>query len=227
MSEFNCIVSWSVNAKRKSGLWLQLSFQVWSKKIQDMRNSRRRGDRAFREKDYEQAIDCYSQVSPFLYPILVMQYQTWCIKAQHQGFGHFISISLCEDVQLGWDFQFYNTHRFSDSCNLPLIWMLMGTGHIMFTSYIFFCSLLMLEHFCHQLCLRDVVWHICSMIRLRQLYVMLVKLKMSIKNGQLHVISKLLHFQSWEWKKMPRISWKKVLCLIAGGWTHGPLKITL
>ncbi len=153
--------------------------------------------------------------------------QTWCIKAQHQGFGHFISISLCEDVQLGWDFQFYNTHRFSDSCNLPLIWMLMGTGHIMFTSYIYFCSLLMLEHLCHQLCLHDVVWHICSMIRLRQLYVMLGKLNMSIENGQLHVICKLLHFQSWEWKKMPRICWKKVLRLIAGGWTHGPLKITL
>ncbi|CAM6033584.1 unnamed protein product [Sphagnum compactum] len=39
----------------------ELSFQVWSKKIQDMHNSRRQGDRAFREKDYEQAIDCYSQ----------------------------------------------------------------------------------------------------------------------------------------------------------------------
>jgi hypothetical protein len=39
-----------------------------------MHNSRRQGDRAFCEKDYEQAIDCYSQVSPFLYPILVMQY---------------------------------------------------------------------------------------------------------------------------------------------------------
>jgi BR-signaling kinase len=52
----------------------ELSFQVWSKKIQDMHNSRRQGDRAFCEKDYEQAIDCYSQVSPFLYPILVMQY---------------------------------------------------------------------------------------------------------------------------------------------------------
>ncbi|CAM6073660.1 unnamed protein product [Sphagnum tenellum] len=39
----------------------ELSFQVWSKKIQDMHNSRRQGDRAFCEKDYEQAIDCYSQ----------------------------------------------------------------------------------------------------------------------------------------------------------------------
>jgi hypothetical protein len=55
-------------------MWLQLSLQVWTKKIQDMLNSRRQGDRAFCEKDYEQAIDCYSQVSPFLYPILVMQY---------------------------------------------------------------------------------------------------------------------------------------------------------
>ncbi|KAH8955081.1 hypothetical protein BDL97_08G116200 [Sphagnum fallax] len=39
----------------------ELSFQVWSKNLQDMHNSRRQGDRAFREKDYEQAIDCYSQ----------------------------------------------------------------------------------------------------------------------------------------------------------------------
>ncbi|KAH9555392.1 hypothetical protein CY35_08G112100 [Sphagnum magellanicum] len=39
----------------------ELSFQVWTKKIQDMRNSRSQGYRAFREKDYEQAIVCYSQ----------------------------------------------------------------------------------------------------------------------------------------------------------------------
>jgi BR-signaling kinase len=41
----------------------ELSFQVWTKQMQDMLNSRKRGDMAFREKDFRVAIDCYSQVS--------------------------------------------------------------------------------------------------------------------------------------------------------------------
>lgn len=41
---------------------LQLSFQVWTKQMQDMLNSRKRGDMAFREKDFKTAIDCYTQV---------------------------------------------------------------------------------------------------------------------------------------------------------------------
>lgn len=43
---------------------LQLSFQVWTKQMQDMLNSRKRGDMAFRDKDFKTAIDCYTQVSP-------------------------------------------------------------------------------------------------------------------------------------------------------------------
>jgi BR-signaling kinase len=39
----------------------ELSFQVWTKQMQDMLNSRKRGDMAFREKDFRVAIDCYSQ----------------------------------------------------------------------------------------------------------------------------------------------------------------------
>ncbi|KAG0556262.1 hypothetical protein M758_11G038400 [Ceratodon purpureus] len=39
----------------------ELSFQVWTKQMQDMLNSRKRGDVAFREKDFKTAIDCYTQ----------------------------------------------------------------------------------------------------------------------------------------------------------------------
>lgn len=43
--------------------WLrQLSFQVWTKQMQEMLNSRKRGDHAFRDKDFRVAIDCYTQV---------------------------------------------------------------------------------------------------------------------------------------------------------------------
>ncbi len=49
--------------KRKWSWGLQLSFQVWTKQMQDMLNSRKRGDMAFREKEFRVAIDCYSQVS--------------------------------------------------------------------------------------------------------------------------------------------------------------------
>lgn len=39
----------------------ELSFQVWTKQMQDMLNSRKRGDMAFRDKDFKTAIDCYTQ----------------------------------------------------------------------------------------------------------------------------------------------------------------------
>lgn len=40
---------------------MQLSFQVWTKQVQDMLNARKRGDLAFGEKDFKTAIDCYTQ----------------------------------------------------------------------------------------------------------------------------------------------------------------------
>ncbi|KAF3533442.1 hypothetical protein DY000_02036515 [Brassica cretica] len=41
---------------------LQLSFQEWTQQMKDMLDARKRGDQAFREKDFKTAIDCYSQV---------------------------------------------------------------------------------------------------------------------------------------------------------------------
>lgn len=49
-------------SKQSRVLYVQLSFQVWTKQMQDMLNSRKRGDMAFREKDFRTAIDCYTQV---------------------------------------------------------------------------------------------------------------------------------------------------------------------
>lgn len=42
--------------------WVQLSFQEWTQQMRDMLEARKRGDVAFREKDFRTAIDCYSQV---------------------------------------------------------------------------------------------------------------------------------------------------------------------
>ncbi|KAF8044935.1 hypothetical protein N665_5984s0001, partial [Sinapis alba] len=39
----------------------ELSFQEWTQQMKDMLDARKRGDQAFREKDFKTAIDCYSQ----------------------------------------------------------------------------------------------------------------------------------------------------------------------
>uniref|UniRef100_A0A6N2K2C2 Protein kinase domain-containing protein n=1 Tax=Salix viminalis TaxID=40686 RepID=A0A6N2K2C2_SALVM len=39
----------------------ELSFQEWTQQMRDMLESRKRGDFAFRDKDFKAAIDCYSQ----------------------------------------------------------------------------------------------------------------------------------------------------------------------
>ena len=41
---------------------VQLSFQEWTQQMRDMLEARKRGDFAFRDKDFKTAIDCYSQV---------------------------------------------------------------------------------------------------------------------------------------------------------------------
>lgn len=52
----------------------ELSFQEWTQQMRDMLDARKRGDSAFRDKDFKTAIDCYSQfieggtmVSPTVY----------------------------------------------------------------------------------------------------------------------------------------------------------------
>jgi hypothetical protein len=42
---------------------LQLSFQMWTNQMQDTLNLKKKGDNAFRQKDFTTAIDCYSQVA--------------------------------------------------------------------------------------------------------------------------------------------------------------------
>ncbi|MBA0607691.1 hypothetical protein Godav_019959 [Gossypium davidsonii] len=39
----------------------ELSFQEWTQQMRDMLEARKRGDYAFRDKDFKTAIDCYSQ----------------------------------------------------------------------------------------------------------------------------------------------------------------------
>ena len=48
-------------------MWImQLSFQEWTQQMRDMLEARKRGDLAFRDKDFKTAIDCYSQVCMLL-----------------------------------------------------------------------------------------------------------------------------------------------------------------
>lgn len=47
--------------KDDEGTENELSFQVWTKQMQEMLSAKKRGDSAFREKDFRAAIDCYTQ----------------------------------------------------------------------------------------------------------------------------------------------------------------------
>lgn len=41
---------------------LQLSFQMWTGQMQETLNSKKKGDVAFRHKDFRASIECYTQV---------------------------------------------------------------------------------------------------------------------------------------------------------------------
>lgn len=46
-------------------LAMQLSFQMWTDQMQESLNSKKKGDVAFRQKDFREAIECYTQVGTF------------------------------------------------------------------------------------------------------------------------------------------------------------------
>nr|CAJ86160.1 H0913C04.1 [Oryza sativa] len=63
------------------GIHFSLSFQMWTNQMQDTLNSKKKGDNAFRQKDFSSAIDCYSQfievgtmVSPTIYARRCLSY---------------------------------------------------------------------------------------------------------------------------------------------------------
>jgi hypothetical protein len=43
--------------------YAQLSFQMWTDEMQETLNTKKKGDSAFKQKDYRIAIECYTQVS--------------------------------------------------------------------------------------------------------------------------------------------------------------------
>lgn len=51
----------SVGYKDDEGAATELSFQMWTNQMQDTLSSKKKGDVAFRHKDFVAAIDCYSQ----------------------------------------------------------------------------------------------------------------------------------------------------------------------
>jgi len=50
---------------------MKLSFQEWTQQVQEMLNTKKFGDIAFRDKDFKTAIDYYSKVSTFLFSSFV------------------------------------------------------------------------------------------------------------------------------------------------------------
>ncbi|CAK9140045.1 unnamed protein product [Ilex paraguariensis] len=48
--------------KDEEGAENELSFQEWTQQVQDMLNTKKFGDIAFRDKDFKSSIDCYSKV---------------------------------------------------------------------------------------------------------------------------------------------------------------------
>lgn len=51
----------SIGYKDDEGIANELSFQMWTDQIQETLNNKKRGDSAFRTKDYDTAIECYTQ----------------------------------------------------------------------------------------------------------------------------------------------------------------------
>ncbi|XP_018633453.1 serine/threonine-protein kinase BSK2-like [Nicotiana tomentosiformis] len=55
--------------KDEEGAENELSFQEWTQQVQDMLNTKKFGDIAFRDKDFKSAIDCYSKLVSMM-PVL-------------------------------------------------------------------------------------------------------------------------------------------------------------
>ncbi|KAF0919579.1 hypothetical protein E2562_029802 [Oryza meyeriana var. granulata] len=72
---------WIVRFKKAvSGHFLEdlLSFQMWTNQMKDTLNSKKKGDNAFRQKDFSAAIDCYSYM--FEYDIVPSQWKDHEVK---------------------------------------------------------------------------------------------------------------------------------------------------
>ncbi|CAI0540305.1 unnamed protein product [Linum tenue] len=61
-----------VGYKDDEGIANELSFQMWTDQIQETLNCKKRGDAAFRAKDFSTAMDCYTQVSTVLVSLLLL-----------------------------------------------------------------------------------------------------------------------------------------------------------
>lgn len=71
----------SIGYRDDEGTANELSFQMWTNQMQETLNSKKKGDHAFRQKDFTTAIDCYSQfievgtmVSPTIYARRCLSY---------------------------------------------------------------------------------------------------------------------------------------------------------
>lgn len=51
----------NIGYKDDEGVTNELSFQMWTDQMQETLNSKKKGDAAFRQKDFSEAIECYSQ----------------------------------------------------------------------------------------------------------------------------------------------------------------------
>lgn len=54
----------------------QLSFQMWTDQMQESLNSKKKGDAAFRQKEFSTAIECYTQVNSPVHLFIYLQMET-------------------------------------------------------------------------------------------------------------------------------------------------------
>ncbi|THG18065.1 hypothetical protein TEA_019459 [Camellia sinensis var. sinensis] len=72
----------------------ELSFQEWTQQMRDMLEARKRGDLAFRDKDFKTAVDLYSQVNPLynLAPSADAFSLGWLIARSLENWNTFIDV---------------------------------------------------------------------------------------------------------------------------------------
>lgn len=89
-------------------LLVQLSFQMWTHQMQDTLNSKKKGDVAFRHKDFRAAIECYTQVKTLTnciqsFVITCVWFQNCCLPSATS----FLVASICIPITVlflgrGW-----------------------------------------------------------------------------------------------------------------------------
>lgn len=72
-------------------IYFQLSFQMWTNQMQETLTSKKKGDTAFRHKDLNTAIECYTQVF-FLFHLIFILILFYCFGIAS---SFFLFLKIC------------------------------------------------------------------------------------------------------------------------------------